>query len=60
MDIRQVIARLVRTFDIGFAPGEDGVSFERDAIDAFIITFGELNLTLKRRRAESCVTADKI
>ncbi|KAL7907218.1 cytochrome P450 [Trichoderma velutinum] len=46
-DIRQMVARLVWTFDIAFAPGEDGASFERDAIDAFMITYGELRLTLK-------------
>lgn len=49
MDIRQMIARLVWTFDIAFAPGEDGASFERDAMDAFMMTFGELRLTLKPR-----------
>lgn len=49
MDIRQVIARLVWTFDFGFAPGEDGVAFEKKGVDAFIMTFGEVNLTFKRR-----------
>ncbi|RFU79485.1 cytochrome p450 [Trichoderma arundinaceum] len=49
MDICQTISRLVWTFDIAFAPGEDGASFERDAIDAFMMTFGELKLSLKLR-----------
>ncbi|KAL7951919.1 cytochrome P450 [Trichoderma barbatum] len=49
MDIRQMISRLVWTFDIAFAPGEDGTSFERDAIDAFMMTYGELSLTFKLR-----------
>lgn len=52
MDIRQVIARLVWTFDFGFAPGEDGVAFEKNGVDAFIMTFGEVNLTFKRREAK--------
>ncbi|KAM0260623.1 hypothetical protein ACHAQJ_002686 [Trichoderma viride] len=56
MDIRQVIARLVWTFDIGFPLGEDGSSFERDAFDAFMMTFGELKLTLTPRETHSgCV-----
>ncbi|KAK1248803.1 hypothetical protein MKX08_007023 [Trichoderma sp. CBMAI-0020] len=50
MDIRQVIARLVWTFDIDFAPGEDGATFEK-GVDAFIMTFGEVNMTFKRREA---------
>lgn len=50
MDIRQVIARLVWTFDIDFAPGEDGATFER-GVDAFIMTFGEVNMAFKRREA---------
>ncbi|EHK23948.1 uncharacterized protein TRIVIDRAFT_147960 [Trichoderma virens Gv29-8] len=49
MDIRQMIARLVWVFDFSFAPGEDGASFERNAIDAFMMTFGELRLTLRPR-----------
>ncbi|KAL7929595.1 cytochrome P450 [Trichoderma chlorosporum] len=49
MDIHQMISRLVWTFDISFVPGEDGASFERDAIDAFMMTYGELKLTLKLR-----------
>lgn len=49
MDIRQMIARLVWTFDIAFPAGEDGASFERDAVDAFMMTFGELRLTFKPR-----------
>lgn len=50
MDIRQVIARLVWTFDFDFAPGEDGATFEK-GVDAFIMTFGEVNMTFKRREA---------
>jgi tryprostatin B 6-hydroxylase len=51
MDIRQVIARLVWTFDFDLAPGEDGATFETKGVDAFIMTFGEVNLTFKRREA---------
>jgi tryprostatin B 6-hydroxylase len=49
MDIRQVITRLVWTFDIKFAPGDDGASFEGNALDAFMMTFGELTLALTPR-----------
>ncbi|OTA07052.1 hypothetical protein A9Z42_0079190 [Trichoderma parareesei] len=49
MDIRQVISRLIWAFDVAFAPGEDGRSFEGDALDAFKVTYGALRLTLKAR-----------
>jgi tryprostatin B 6-hydroxylase len=49
MDIRQVISRLVWAFDVAFAPGEDGTSFEGDALDAFMVTYGALRLTCKAR-----------
>ncbi|PTB56182.1 hypothetical protein M431DRAFT_507835 [Trichoderma harzianum CBS 226.95] len=42
IDIWQMIAWLVWTLDIAFAPGEDGLSFEGDATDAFMMTYGEL------------------
>lgn len=51
MDIRQVISRLVWTFEFDFTPGEDGATFEKNGVDAFIMTFGEVNLTFKRRDA---------
>ncbi|PTB73597.1 cytochrome P450 [Trichoderma longibrachiatum ATCC 18648] len=50
MDIRQVISRLVWTFDVAFAPGEDGGSFEGVALDTFMVAYGPLILTLKARQ----------
>ncbi|KAL6896980.1 cytochrome P450 [Trichoderma evansii] len=49
MDMRQVIARLVWTFDFDFAPGEDSVAYEKNAVDAFILAFGDVNMTFRRR-----------
>ncbi|KAL4804568.1 cytochrome P450 [Aspergillus unguis] len=50
MEMRHVIARLVLEFDISFADGETGESFDRDAKDTFTYTVGPLMLNFESRR----------
>ncbi|RDW68698.1 cytochrome P450 [Aspergillus mulundensis] len=49
MEMRLVIARIAREFDIGFAPGQTGEAFDRDAKDTFTFTVGPLMLDFKGR-----------
>lgn len=46
-DIYQLVAKLVWTLDTALDPGEDVATFERDATDAFMMTYGELRSTFK-------------
>lgn len=47
MYIRQMIAKLIWKFDFAFAPREHWASLERDASDAFMMTYSKLRPTLK-------------
>lgn len=47
--MRTTIAKLVTTFDMGFAPGEDGKAFKQQAQDNFVLYMGPLHLTFARR-----------
>jgi len=49
MNIRATIAKLVCTFDIVIPAGEDLSAFEGSAIDHFMLSFGELRLSLSLR-----------
>ncbi|KAJ5901633.1 L-ornithine-N5-monooxygenase [Penicillium taxi] len=49
LNIRTTIARLITTFDLSFAPGENGQRFENDAKDAFTIGFGDLMISFRKR-----------
>ncbi|EAW10404.1 cytochrome P450 [Aspergillus clavatus NRRL 1] len=49
MNLRATVARLVITFDVEFAPGEDGRAFVEKAQDNFVLYPGALNLTFKKR-----------
>ncbi len=49
MEIRVAAALILSTFDIDFAPGEDGERMFTEACDYFTTTPGPLNLTLKSR-----------
>ncbi|KAH8803373.1 putative cytochrome P450 [Xylogone sp. PMI_703] len=49
MNIRTTIAQIVMSFDIKFALGEDGTSFEKDAIDHFMLSAGKLDLSFTKR-----------
>lgn len=50
LNLRTTLARLIMTFDVKFAHGEDGEKFTQNARDAFILFMGELNLTFTKRR----------
>ncbi|KAL1848979.1 hypothetical protein Plec18167_006757 [Paecilomyces lecythidis] len=47
LEIRTAAAQIVKTFDIEFAPGEDGTTMFREALDFFTTTPGPLYLVLK-------------
>lgn len=44
MQLRSVVARLVKNFDVAFAPREDGVAVWRDLKDQFNSHPGKLEL----------------
>ncbi|KAL8791205.1 MAG: hypothetical protein Q9213_000162 [Squamulea squamosa] len=48
-EIRSVMGMLITTFDICFAPGEDGSRVERDTKDQFTANPGQLKLSFRRR-----------
>lgn len=48
--MRTTIAKLITTFDVGFAPWEDGKAFEQQAQDNFVLYMGPLHLTFTRRK----------
>lgn len=52
MQLRAVIARLAFDFDVEFADGEDGVAFDRESMDTFTFTLGELRVVFKERVRE--------
>jgi tryprostatin B 6-hydroxylase len=49
LTVRTTLARIVATFDISFAPGEDGKNFEEYAKERFTIAFGDLMVSFKPR-----------
>ncbi|KAF9890803.1 hypothetical protein FE257_005374 [Aspergillus nanangensis] len=49
MNLRTTVARMIMTFDMKFAPGEDGRKFLADSQDNFVWYMGELRLELTRR-----------
>lgn len=49
VNLRMSIAAILLTFDISFAPGEDGVSFDKDGLDTFVVTLPPLHLRFEPR-----------
>ena len=49
MELRGTIARLAYDFDISFADGVDGVSFDTNSKDTFTVTIDSLDLVFKER-----------
>lgn len=49
LTVRTTLARIVTTFDISFAPGEDGHDFESKAHERFTVGFGDLMISFKPR-----------
>ena len=50
IEIRVAAALILKTFDMEFAPGEDGERMFTEALDYFTTTPGPLNVVLKERR----------
>ncbi|TVY75790.1 Tryprostatin B 6-hydroxylase [Lachnellula suecica] len=50
LNIRTTLAQLVMNFDIKFAPGGSDFVFEENAVDHFVLSFGELNLCFTERQ----------
>ncbi|GFF54479.1 probable endo-1,4-beta-xylanase C [Aspergillus udagawae] len=50
LNLRTTLVKLITTFDVGFAPGEDGRAFVQQAQDNFVLYMGPLHLTFTRRR----------
>ena len=48
-ELSYVVARIVSKYEIGFAPGEDGVAVWKEMKDEFTIKPGKLDLFFKRR-----------
>jgi hypothetical protein len=40
---------IAQNFDVGFAPGEDGVNFEKEILDTFTVTLPPLKLQFTPR-----------
>jgi cytochrome P450 len=51
LNVRTTLARIVTAFDISFAPGENGRTFEAEAREKFTIGFGDLMISFKPRTA---------
>ena len=51
LEMRSLVANLVRSFEITFADGEDGSTIENKSRDCFTMTVGKLDVKLKPRRA---------
>lgn len=49
MEVRSVVANLLRLFDMSFAEGENGTSIEKDSQDCFTTNFGKLDVHLEPR-----------
>lgn len=50
MELRTVIAKIVMTFDIDFAPGEDGTNLLNETKDCYTLIVADFFLTLKPRK----------
>ena len=47
--MRFVVALLASKYDFDYAPGEDGTAVERDMVDQFTASPGELRLVFRKR-----------
>lgn len=50
MEIRVLITRLVRLFDIALAPGEDGTRLLNKSMDHFTLSVTDLDLVFTPRK----------
>ena len=58
MELRFVVPLLVQEYDIGFAPGEDGIRVWREMKDQFTAAPGRLELVVKRRDGSDSTSAN--
>lgn len=49
VNLRMSIAAILLTFDVRFAPGEDGVHFDDGGLDTFVVTLPSLKLEFEPR-----------
>jgi tryprostatin B 6-hydroxylase len=49
MELRSVLAKLIMTFDVDFAPGNDGTDLIEKGRDQFTMDPGPLNLVFRKR-----------
>lgn len=49
-ELRHLLSRIALKFDVEFAPGEDGVEFERHPMDTFTMTNQPLQMVFKARK----------
>ncbi|KAL1630625.1 hypothetical protein SLS54_000496 [Diplodia seriata] len=53
MELRLLLTRIALTFDIEFAPGEDGVKFDTHPMDTFTLLNEPLKLVFKERKSRA-------
>jgi hypothetical protein len=51
MELRAVLSRIALSFDISFAPGEDGKRFDEGGKDTFVFTLDPLLLIFNERKS---------
>ena len=49
LELRSALARIALNFDMSFAPGENGVQFDKGAKDTFVFTLDQLQLVFTER-----------
>lgn len=50
MELRSVVARVVTSFDVNFAPGEDGRALMEESKDTFTMELAPMELTFTKRK----------
>lgn len=51
MSLRTSLTMIAQNFDVAFAPGEDGVTFDNEMLDTFTVTLPPLKLMFTPRSA---------
>jgi hypothetical protein len=51
MQLRGIISRIVMAFDLRFAPGETGETFDTKAMDTFTLTLPALYIIMDKKMA---------
>lgn len=53
MQLRSIVSRIAMDFNLKFAPGEDGIAFDTEALDTFTTTLKPLNVIFSERSMEA-------